>query len=138
MICPVCNFDNLPGSEVCERCLQDLTQLDVPVAQDRIQRSLMEDPVSDLDPAPAITVRPDTDIHEAIQLMQASNIGALLVIDDNGKLVGILSERDLLLKVAGFLQPDQHSPVRDFMTSNPETISPSDTLAFVLHKMDIG
>ena len=58
MICPNCSFDNLPGSETCARCHQDLTQLDVPIAQDRVQRSLMEDPVSVLGQHTPITVRP--------------------------------------------------------------------------------
>ena len=56
MICPNCSFDNLPGSETCARCQQDLTQLDVPIAQDRVQRSLMEDPVSVLNPRTPIAV----------------------------------------------------------------------------------
>src|SRR5262245_60818164 len=122
MICPNCNYDNLPGSETCARCHQDLTQLDVPIAQDRVQRSLMEDPVSVLGQHTPITVRPDLSIHEAIQIMLARNIGALMVTDADGKLVGVLSERDLLTKVAGEVAPSEVRPVRDFMTRNPETV----------------
>ena len=138
MICPNCSFDNLPGSEDCARCQQDLTQLDVPVAQDRIQRSLMEDPVGVLGQHTPITVRPDTLIHDAIQTMLTHDIGALLVTDEKGKLVGILSERDLLTKVAGEVAPTEPRPVRDFMTRNPETVVATDTLAFALGKMDGG
>jgi CBS domain-containing protein len=138
MICPNCSFDNLPGSEDCARCHQDLTQLDVPIAQDRVQRSLMEDPVSVLGQHVPITVRPNTPIHEAIQTMLTHNIGALLVTDEKGKLVGILSERDLLTKVAGEVGPTEQRPVRDFMTRNPETVVATDTLAFALGKMDGG
>jgi len=138
MICPNCSFDNLPGSETCARCQQDLTQLDVPIAQDRVQRSLMEDPVGVLGQHTPITVRPDTSIHEAIQTMLTHNIGALLVTDDDDKLVGILSERDLLAKVAGEVALTEERPVRDFMTGNPETVVATDTLAFALGKMDSG
>ena len=138
MICPNCSFDNLPGSETCARCQQDLTQLDVPIAQDRVQRSLMEDPVSVLGQHTPITVRPETSIHEAIQTMLMHNIGALLVTDDDGQLVGILSERDLLSKVAGDVPLTEERPVRDFMTGNPETVVATDTLAFALGKMDSG
>src|SRR5262245_55791239 len=101
MICPVCSYDNVPGAEVCEGCLQDLTHLDQPVAQDRAQRSLMEDPVSVLAPQTPITYPDDTPLREAVASMAEGNIGAVLVLDAAGKLVGILSERDLLLKVAG-------------------------------------
>lgn len=138
MICPHCSYDNLPGSEECARCQQDLTQLDQPVAQDRVQRSLMEDPVSTLRPRPPVTVRPDTPVHEAMATMLANNIGALLVLDDQGRLAGILSERDLLAKVAGAVFPGDPRTVRDFMTPNPETVVATDTLAFALCKMDIG
>ena len=55
MICPTCSHDNLPGSEVCANCLHDLTQLDRPTAQNRVERSLMEDPVSVLKPGNAVT-----------------------------------------------------------------------------------
>src|SRR4051794_28362130 len=134
MICPNCSFDNLPGSETCARCHQDLTQLDVPVAQDRVQRTLMEDTVSVLKPRTPITVRDDSLVTEAIQIMLARNIGAVLVLDDKGNLVGIFSERDLLTKVAGRGPVEDH-PVHDFMTRNPETVVPTDTLAFALGKM---
>jgi CBS domain-containing protein len=138
MICPACNFDNLPGSEVCERCLQDLTQLDQPVAQDRVQRSLMEDLVDALHPHQPITVHTDTPLGDAIRTMLTDNIGALLVLDRNQNLAGILTERDLMAKVAGVIDPNDTRPVREFMTPNPETVRSSDSLAFVLHKMDIG
>jgi CBS domain-containing protein len=138
MICPNCGHDNLPGSEECSSCLQDLTQLDRPMAQNRIERSLMEDPVSVLGPKPAVTVLPTATVREAIQEMLADRIGALLVADETGKLVGIFSERDLLVKVAGLPEPQLDVPVRQFMTANPETVTANDTLAFALHKMDLG
>ena len=138
MICPHCSYDNLPGSEQCARCQQDMSYLDLPVAQDRVQRSLMEDPVSALRPRTPVTVPPEMPIQEAMRAMLERNIGALLVEDTAGKLIGILSERDLLLKVAGELAPGEERPVSDFMTPNPETIVTTDTLAFALHKMDSG
>jgi CBS domain-containing protein len=137
MICPACNYDNLPGSEVCERCLQDLSQLDLPTAQDRVQRSLMEDPVSVLGPHQPITVRAGTSLREAMATMLAENIGTVLVLDDSDKLIGILSERDLLTKMT--LTPGEEDRlVSDFMTPFPETVLETDPLAFVLHKMDSG
>src|SRR5205807_9964711 len=66
------------------------------------------------------------------------NIGALLVVDASGKLIGIFSERDLLTKVAGMPGVSLDSHIQDFMTPNPETVHESVSLAFALHKMDIG
>jgi CBS domain-containing protein len=138
MICPHCAFDNLPGSEQCGNCQADLTQLDQPVAQDRVERSLMEDPVSQLSPRRAVTLPPNVPVKQAIQVMLSHDIGAVLIVDDTGKLVGIFSERDLLTKVASPHVDHTTRPVSDFMTPNPETVRPTDTLAFVLHKMDCG
>jgi CBS domain-containing protein len=128
----------VPGSEQCSNCLHDLTQLDRPIAQDRVERSLMEDPVSVLNPGRAVTLSPTATVAEAMQTMLARNIGALLIVADNGKLVGIFSERDLLTKVAG-AEPDCTArPVREYMTPNPETVRQTDSLGFALHKMDVG
>jgi CBS domain-containing protein len=138
MICPHCGFDNLPGSEECSHCLMDLTQLDQPIAHTRIERSLMEDTVSVLQPHKPTTVRPTVTVRETMEIMLDRDIGAMLVVDDSGKLLGIFSERDLLTKVAGLHESYDDLPVRQFMTPNPETVTGTDTLAFALHKMDVG
>jgi CBS domain-containing protein len=138
MICPNCGHDNLPGAEECSSCLQDLTQLDRPVGHDRVERSLMEDTVGGLRPAPALTVPPDATVGEAIRAMMGNKVGALLVVDEQGRLLGIFSERDLLTKVAGEHPAWESQPVRAYMTANPETVTAADSLAFALHKMDVG
>lgn len=138
MICPNCGFDNLPGSEECGRCLQDLTQLDQPAPLDRVERKLMESPVSILAPRGAITLRPTATVGEAMGVMLREDIGALLVVDAEGRLLGIFSERDLLLKVAGLHDAFTELPVAQFMTTHPETVTALDTLAFAIHKMDVG
>ena len=138
MMCPHCGFDNVPGSEECAECRQDLTQLDQPVPRDRIERLLMEDSVRALDPRAPITARATTTVQEAIHAMLTHDIGALIVTDREGQLLGIFSERDLLTKVAGLHPHYAELPVGQFMTNHPETVSDDHTLAFALHKMDIG
>jgi len=138
MICPNCGHDNLPGTEECSNCLQDLTQLDLPMAQDRVERSLMTDPVASLHPHKPVTIRPTSTIREAIPLMLDHDIGSVLVVDRDGRLLGIFSERDLLTKVVGLHEQWEELPVAQFMTAQPETVTGRDTLAFALHKMDVG
>lgn len=138
MICPCCETPNLPGADVCRECLTDLTELDRPAAQDRVERSLMDDPVSLLAPRPPLTLRPETTVGEAIALMLEDDVGAVLVIDAAGHLAGIFSERDLLVKVAGLCDDYPGRTVGEFMTRRPETVRGSDSLAFALHKMDCG
>lgn len=138
MICPHCSFDNFPGNEQCENCQADLTQLDRPVAQDRVERSLMEDVVGQLNPRPAVTLPRTATVGEAIQVMLENDIGAVLVVAEDGRLAGIFSERDLLTRVATPNADNTMQPIGEFMTPAPETVRPTDSLAFVLHKMDCG
>jgi CBS domain-containing protein len=138
MICPACGHDNFPGREYCSNCLHDLTQLDRPVSRDRVERSLMEDPVSVLQPRKAVTLLPDATVGDAIRTMLEQDIGALLIVARDGQLAGIFSERDLLTRVAGQVPDYASRPVSEFMTANPETVRSTDTLAFALHKMDGG
>ena len=70
--------------------------------------------------------------------MLSKEIGALLIVDPSGHLLGILSERDLLMKVADPKFADVEQSLERFMTSSPETVTSTDTLAFALHKMDVG
>lgn len=136
MICPFCEHDNLPGMDECHNCLQDLTHLDRPVPQDRVERSLMDDPVSVLRPWWPVILAPGATVGEAIAEMLRLETGAALVLDLGGGLAGIFSERDLLVKVAGLHADYASRPVSEFMTRRPETIRETDTLAFALHKMD--
>jgi CBS domain-containing protein len=61
-----------------------------------------------------------------------------LVTDESDRLVGIFSERDVLLRIVGVTEQYEELPVRRFMTANPEAISVRDKIVFALHKMDGG
>jgi CBS domain-containing protein len=137
MYCPACGHANPPGSDACRNCMLDLSHVHEPALHNRVERSLMTDPVAALNPREPVTVPDTADLARAIGLMIDRGVGAVLVTDTAGRLAGILTERDFLSKVAG--RPDFAAlPVRDFMTANPETVAPTDTLAFAVGKMDAG
>src|SRR5579871_650452 len=138
MICPRCGFDNLPGENECRRCLCDLTALDRPAPQDPVESSLMQDTVGKLQPGAPVTVPLGTSIAQTVQVLLDKEVGAVLIVDKDGMLVGIFSERDLLVKVAGAGKDLSALPVEQFMTPKPQTVGPDATLAFALHKMDVG
>jgi CBS domain-containing protein len=138
VICPDCGSKNLPGQETCGNCQHDLTRWDRPYPKDRVERSLMEDPVSLLPACPPTMVAPDTTLRDAMARMLAGNVGAVLVVDAADRLIGILSERDLLKKVAGVHEAYADLPVSQFMTPRPETVAPTDPINYALHKMHSG
>jgi CBS domain-containing protein len=138
MICPRCGHDNIPGADVCARCLFDISTLDRPIGQDRVEQSLMDDPVGVLPLRMPVTVTCGATVGEAIRIMLQAGVGAVLVVEMTGRLVGILSERDLLVKLAGLVDDPTAVPVVEVMTPDPITVGPADTLAFALHQMDTG
>jgi|SRR5216684_2583889 len=62
------------------------------------------------------SVSPETTVYQAIEIMAEKRIGALLVLED-GKLAGILSERDYARKVTLKNRSAQETQVREIMTS---------------------
>lgn len=85
-----------------------------------------------------ISIRPQQTLGEAVVSLRDHRIGALLVTDANGGLVGILSERDIVRKLAD--APGQTLPhkVEDVMTTRVETCAPDDPLVTVLRRMTEG
>ncbi len=135
MYCPSCTHLNLPGTDLCVKCLLDLTALDRPEPHDKVERSLMDDTVAILGPKKPVTVSANTLLSEAIRRMIDGGVGALLVTDANERLIGILTERDFLTKMP---VNGTNGSVGDYMTRDPETVAATDPLAFALRKMDVG
>jgi CBS domain-containing protein len=69
-----------------------------------------------------ITVAPEDTLGEVAEKMTALNVGSV-VVKDFGRLIGILTERDLLKAMAARVHSSE-ARVRQFMTENPVTASP--------------
>jgi CBS domain-containing protein len=69
-----------------------------------------------------LTIEPTVTLGEAARAMRGRDVGAAIVLED-GKLVGIFTERDLLRAIAESRHPDQHH-VRAYMTPDPITLPP--------------
>jgi CBS domain-containing protein len=138
MKCPGCGCDNLPGADSCENCGGSLSQVDVPQPADAVERSLMEEPIACLQPLRPLTVEPHTHLDEAVRFMRDHGVGCVLVTDAAGKLSGILTERDLLLKVAGKGRELARLQVADCMTAAPEWSKPGYPLGYALQRMIVS
>ncbi len=84
------------------------------------------------------SVRPNDTIHSVVDILREKRIGAVVVTDQNGTLQGILSERDIVRRMAE--TPGQTLPqsVADLMTTEVKTCSPEDYLNDVLKTMTEG
>ena len=80
------------------------------------------------------SIAPDATVFEAIELMADKNVGALPVVE-NGRLVGIISERDYTRKVILKGKSSKETPVRDIMTLELVTADPGDSVSECMHVM---
>ena len=73
------------------------------------------------------SIGPNAMVIDAIRLMDEKNVGALPVVE-NGKLVGIVSERDYTRKVILKGRSSKDTPVSDIMTKQVLTVNPSNSV----------
>lgn len=137
MICPSCSHDNIEGADRCEECMTSLFNLDVVQAgRESLTRSVMEDDISHLDQE-FLGVSPNTSALEVIRKLKAAGLGCALVLEE-GKLVGIFTERDLLNKLTGKDARPDNTTVKELMSPDPEILSERDSVATAVNMMSMG
>jgi CBS domain-containing protein len=135
MLCPVCRHDNFEGEDNCENCGADLRTSDIPQPAIDFHGRLLGQHLDALHALPPRTLDAAADASEAIKLMHDSEIDCVLVTD-RGRLVGIFTDRDAVLKVAGTRA--DHRSLRDVMTRDPVVLRQSDPIAVAINKMAVG
>lgn len=81
-----------------------------------------------------ITVGPEEPVRRAVRILVENRIGALLVVDSSGQLVGILSERDIM-RTAATDEALFGRPVAEIMTKDVIVGMPQDDVIAVAHTM---
>jgi len=82
----------------------------------------------------AVSVSPDTTVFEALKIMAEKNIGSVIVVE-NGKYLGIVTERDYSRKV---ILKDKHSTstlVAEIMTTDLPHVYPEDSIEHCMELM---
>jgi CBS domain-containing protein len=135
MLCPVCRHDNFEGEDNCENCGADLRTSDIPQPAIDFHGRLLGQHLDALHALPPRTLDAGADASEAIRLMHESEIDCVLVTD-RGRLVGIFTDRDAVLKVAG--RELKARPIAELMTRDPVVVRHDDTVAVAINKMAVG
>lgn len=73
-------------------------------------------------------IRPDATVYDALVQMAEHNVGALLVLNEESQLIGILSERDYARKVALHGRSSRTTLVREIMTEAVYRVRPEQTV----------
>lgn len=135
MRCPTCGFENLLGSDVCDNCGSDLAGHDTPQPATSFRGQLLGEHLDALRISAPETLDASADIDEAIRRMHDKGIDCVLVTD-GGKLVGIFTDRDAVLKVAG--NPPSSRTIDSVMTRDPVVLRHDETIAVAINKMAVG
>lgn len=135
MICPVCQWQNFLGDDVCENCGADLSRSDTPEEPTSYHGRLLGMHLDKLGAARPVTVDGELSAAEAIARMKRDGLDCLLVTE-GGRLVGIFTDRDAILKVGALA--DDKRPLREVMTTDPVVLRREDPIAVAIHKMAIG
>jgi CBS domain-containing protein len=84
------------------------------------------------------TVAPSATLADLIGELARHNVGALPVVDDAGRLVGIVSERDVVRQLHARGSAVLDVPIAEFMTAGVTTCSPNDKVADLAVVMTTG
>jgi CBS domain-containing protein len=85
-----------------------------------------------------VTIEPHGNVGVAARLLAERRIGAVVVTGVDGRIVGILSERDIVQAIAARGTAVLEVPLSEVMTRKVTTCSPSDTISSIMENMTAG
>jgi CBS domain-containing protein len=136
--CPSCGTKNLEGADECCNCGGDLRTVDLPKPASEVEQSVMHLPLTTLSMRQVHAVSPDAALDVAVQALVRQQLDMVDVVDGGGRLVGVLSVRDVLHRAGPEYNGKLSRPVREFMTPTVETLPPDAPITFALNRMDVG
>jgi CBS domain-containing protein len=103
-----------------------------------IDKTFLAQSVSFLRPPVPLTLPETAPAFEAIRLFQTNKIGCVVILDTEGKLSGMFTERDVVLKLFKDTTDLHQVPISGFATTHPQTIQMTTSIAFALNMMCAG
>jgi CBS domain-containing protein len=91
--------------------------------------------VKDVMSSPVVTINENAPVNKVAELMDKNDLGCIIVTNKEGKPLGILTERDLVVRVLGKNVKPDSMKAEEVMTSPLITIEPDETISEVARKM---
>ncbi|ALL01614.1 CBS domain protein [Pyrodictium delaneyi] len=88
----------------------------------------------DIMTTPPVTIGPDASIKDVARKMRTERVGSVLVVDEEGKLRGIITERDLVFACSEGWNPEVKQ-AWEIMTEDPITAKPDEDIVTIIKKM---
>jgi len=95
-------------------------------------------PIWQLDQGPLIRLTPDVPARQAVEKMSKARRGAVVIQDERGHLIGIVTERDVVRAGTGTDEQWQQRPVSEVMTRDPTSIHENDSVSEAVSRMQRG
>ncbi len=103
-----------------------------------LRGALLNDTINTLFPTEPVCLLEATSVHDAVGRMLAARQPGVLIVDREGRLTGIFTERDLLTRVVGLGIDPRSTPLAAVMTRNPEALSPKDRVCYAVNRMSVA
>jgi len=101
----------------------------------KLEDALLSDEVRLLAPSEPIRLTPDASVADAVTRMVDNRRAGVVIVDANGRLIGIFTERDLLTRVVRQGRDLAHTRLAEVMTADPEALAPNDRICFAINRM---
>lgn len=102
----------------------------------QLEGALLSDTVKLLAPSEPIRFPAEATVHEAVTKMVANRRAAVVIVDGEGRLIGIFTERDVLTRVVGQGRDLHRTTLGEVMTRDPEALSPQDRICYAINRMN--
>jgi CBS domain-containing protein len=103
-----------------------------------VRGALLGDTIAVLGPAEPLCLRETATVQEAVERMLAARQAGVLVVDAEGRLIGIFTERDVLTRVVGQARDAGQTTLAAVMTRDPDALGPGDRVAYAVHCMSVA
>ena len=116
----------------------DIEAGDVEGELQEIRGALFNDTIRVLGPAEPICLPASATVSDAIERMLDRRQAGVLVVDAEGRLTGIFTERDVLTRVAGRGRDARQTRLGEVMTADPDALTAGDRIAYAVHSMSVA
>jgi CBS domain-containing protein len=104
----------------------------------KLEEALLGNAVNLLAPSEPIRLAPEATVAEAVAKMVDNRRAAVVIVDAEGHLTGIFTERDVLTRVMCQRRDPEQTKLAEVMTPDPETLTPEDRICYAVNRMHVG
>jgi CBS domain-containing protein len=101
----------------------------------KLEDALLSDTVHLLASSEPIRLRESASVAEALQQMTAQGRGAVVVIDQEGRLAGIFTDQEVIPRVLGAARDVRLTRLSEVMVREPEVVRPDDRICYAVNRM---